>query len=90
MVTLARAAGARVLLLGMRIPPNYGPEYADKFFAAFGNVAHAAEVPLVPFLLTSVALSPDLMQADGIHPNAQGQPKLLATVWPSLQPLLHR
>jgi len=90
MVSMARTAGARVLLLGMRIPPNYGPEYADKFFAAFGTVAHAAEVPLVPFLLTSVALSPDLMQADGIHPNAQGQPKLLATVWPSLQPLLHR
>ncbi len=90
MVALARTAGARVLLLGMRIPPNYGPEYADKVFAAFGTVARADGVPLVPFLLTSVALSPELLQADGIHPNAQGQPKLLATVWPSLQPLLHR
>jgi len=89
MVVLARNAGARVLLLGMRIPPNYGPEYTDKFFATFATVAHAENVPLVPFLLTSVALSPDLMQADGVHPNVQGQPKLLATVWPQLQPLLH-
>ncbi len=90
MVSLARTAGARVLLLGMRIPPNYGPEYTDKFFATFTKVADSQQVPYVPFLLASVAFSPDLMQADGVHPNVRGQPRLLATVWPELKPLLHR
>jgi len=88
MVALARASGARVLLLGMRIPPNYGPEYTDKFFATYAAVAQTEKVALVPFLLASVALSADLIQADGIHPNERGQPKLLATVWPVLKPLL--
>ncbi len=90
MVALAQHSGARVLLLGMRIPPNYGPEYTDKFYSTFATVAHTEGVALVPFLLASVALSPDLMQADGVHPNVQGQPKLLATVWPALRPLLRR
>jgi acyl-CoA thioesterase-1 len=88
MVHLARAAGARVMLLGIRIPPNYGPEYTEKFFATFAAVASPEKVPLVPFLLAGVALSPDLMQADGIHPNERGQPLLLGNVWPVLEPLL--
>ena len=90
MIDLASASGARVLLLGMRRPPNYGPEFTEKFFAAFAAVAHAKKAPLVPFLLNDIALSSALMQADGIHPNELGQPKLLGNVWPSLQPLLAR
>jgi acyl-CoA thioesterase-1 len=83
-------AGARVLLLGIRIPPNYGPEYTEKFYQVFEEVARAKAVPRVPFLLADVALEPGLMQADGLHPNEQGQPKLLATVWSALKPLLSK
>ena len=88
MIDLSVAGGAQVLLLGMRIPPNYGPEYTERFQSTFAQVARAKNVALVPFLLAQVALSADLMQADGIHPNESGQPKLLATVWPALKPLL--
>jgi acyl-CoA thioesterase-1 len=90
MVDLSTAAGARVLLLGIRVPPNYGPEYTEKFFATFADVAKLKGAALVPFLLADVALAPDLMQADGLHPNDAGQPKLLATVWPALVRLLHK
>ena len=90
MADLAAAAGAHVLLLGMRIPPNYGPDYTEQFRSCYGDVSRDKKLPLVPFLLNDIALSPNLMQADGIHPNELGQPKLLANVWPALQPLLHR
>jgi len=90
MVDLSAAAGARVLLLGIRIPPNYGPEFTEKFRATFADVAQDRKVPLVPFLLAEIALSPNLMQADGVHPNELGQPQLLANVWPALKPILHR
>ena len=90
MVDLASAAGAKVLLLGMRMPPNYGPDYTEQFRLCYADLARDKKLPLVPFLLNDIALSPDLVQADGIHPNEQGQPKLLANVWPSLLPLLHR
>jgi acyl-CoA thioesterase-1 len=89
MVDLARAAGAKVLLLGMRMPPNYGPDYTEQFRLCYSDLARDEKLPAVPFLLNDVALSPNLMQADGIHPNDLGQPKLLANVWPALQPLLH-
>ena len=89
MADLAAAAGAHVLLLGMRIPPNYGPDYTEQFRSCYSDVARDKKLPLVPFLLNDIALSPNLMQADGIHPNELGQPKLLANVWPALQPLLH-
>ncbi|HTV96823.1 MAG TPA: arylesterase [Steroidobacteraceae bacterium] len=88
MIDLSRAAGARVLLLGMRIPPNYGPQYTVEFSGVYASLAAAKHVALVPFLLSGVALDAALMQADGIHPNEAGQPKLLATVWPVLAPLL--
>jgi acyl-CoA thioesterase I len=88
MVDLASAAGAKVLLLGMRMPPNYGPEFTERFRQCYGELAHDKKVPLVPFLLDGIAQEPSLMQPDGIHPNALGQPILLANVWPSLQPLL--
>jgi acyl-CoA thioesterase-1 len=90
MVDLASAAGAEALLLGIRMPPNYGPEYTEQFRECYADVAHDKKVPLLPFLLDDVAQFPNLMQADGIHPNEAGQPKLLANVWPSLKPLLHR
>ncbi|MGA2187517.1 MAG: arylesterase [Steroidobacteraceae bacterium] len=90
MIDLSAGSGARVLLLGMRIPPNYGPDYTEKFRGAFADVAEAKKVAFVPFLLEDVALSPALMQADGVHPNERGQPKLLATVWPTLKPVLRK
>ena len=90
MIDLARGAGAKVLLLGMRIPPNYGPQYTEQFSAVYADIARDKHVPLVPFLLSDVALHPDLMQADGVHPVEAAQPLLLATVWPTLEPLLKR
>jgi acyl-CoA thioesterase I len=90
MVDLSVDSGAQVLLLGMRIPPNYGPEFTEKFFAVFADVARDKKAPLVPFLLNDIALSPNLMQADGVHPNELGQPKLLDNVWPRLRPLLRK
>ena len=88
MIDLATAGGAKVLLLGIRMPPNYGPEYTEQFRSCYRGLARDKKLPLVPFLLNDVAQFPDLMQADGIHPNELGQPKLLANVWPSLKPLL--
>ena len=90
MVSLSTAGGARVLLLGMRIPPNYGPEYTERFHRVFAEVAHAKKIPSVSFLLEGTALTPALMQADGVHPNESGQPVLLNTVWPALEPLLRK
>ena len=84
----ARAAKARVLLLGMVIPPNYGPRYGQEFRDMFTSLAAKYPVAFVPFLLDQVALKPELMQADGIHANARGQPLLLNNVWPKLKPLL--
>jgi acyl-CoA thioesterase I len=88
MVDLASGAGAKTVLLGMRMPPNYGPEYTDQFRLVFSDLARKERLPLVPFLLDNIALSPTLMQDDNLHPNALGQPVLLDNVWPSLQPLL--
>jgi acyl-CoA thioesterase-1 len=89
MVTLAGAAGAKVLLLGMRMPPNYGPQYTEQFAMVFSDLAREKKVSLVPFLLTDIALTSTLLQGDDIHPNALGQPVLLENVWPQLKPLLH-
>jgi len=74
----------------MRIPPNYGPDYTEQFRACYSDLARDKKLPTVPFLLNGIALFPHLMQADGIHPNELGEPKLMANVWPALQPLLHR
>jgi acyl-CoA thioesterase-1 len=90
MVEIATAAGARVLLLGMRLPPNYGAGFTEQFRQVFVDVAKARKIPVVPFFLNDVALSPDLIQADGIHPNELAQPKLLDNAWPALKPLLRR
>lgn len=85
MIRLSRAAGARVIVLGMRIPPNYGKAYTQAFEQVFRDAAKAQAVPLLPFFLDGVGGVPALMQADGIHPNAGAQPRLLANVWPLLQ-----
>jgi len=90
MVDLASAAGAKVLLLGMRMPPNYGPQYTEQFSMVFSDLAGEKKLPLVPFLLTDIALSPTLLQGDDIHPNAAGQPILVENVWPTLKSLLKK
>jgi len=90
MVGMAKSDGARVLLIGIRIPPNYGPQYTSAFDSMYKDLSRSLDVPLVPFLMDGVALDPTRMQADGLHPNADGQPRLLENVWPSLQKLLRR
>ena len=87
-VERARGAGARVLLAGMRVPPNYGDDYARAFAAVYPSVARATGVPLAPFLLDGVAGDPRLNQADGIHPTAEGQRVIAEHLWPHLRPLL--
>ncbi len=77
-----------VLLLGVRLPPNYGERYTDGFQAMYRDLAERFHVALLPFLLEHVALHPELIQADGLHPNARAQPLLLDNVWPQLMPLL--
>ena len=89
-VRRCRAAGARVLLLGMQIPPNYGPDYTGGFRAMYPRIAGDLDVPLVPFLLAGVGGVRDLNQADGIHPTAAGQEKVADNVTPYLEKLLAR
>ena len=88
MVQLSLANEAKVLLVGMQIPPNYGPRYTLAFSGMFETVADETGVSLVPFFLEKVALTPGLMQSDGIHPTAEAQPLLLETLWEYLIPLL--
>ena len=91
MTRAAKAAGARVLLTGMAVPPNYGRAYAEDFLALFGKVAKAEGAALVPFLLAGVADGPraeELFQSDRIHPKAEAHPLMLANVWSVLRPLL--
>lgn len=86
----SRSAGARVLLAGMRIPPNYGPEYTDGFAAIFRELADKHRTALIPFLLEGVGGKPELNQPDGIHPTAEGYRIVAGTVWKHLQPLLEK
>ena len=91
MTQAAKKAGAKVLLLGMQVPPNYGGAYAATFSGLFAKVAKAEKVALMPFFLAGVADVPDVaaqFQADRIHPNEQAQPKMLANAWPELKKLL--
>ena len=91
MTQQAQAAGAKVLLLGMQMPPNYGPEMARQFEAAYVEVAKSQKAALVPFFLKGVGDDPDPLkwfQADRIHPNEAAQPRLLANVWPILKKLI--
>lgn len=91
MVQAAQKAGAKVLLVGMQVPPNYGTDYTRRFSAVFTQVAQKYKAALVPFLLQGVADVPDarsLFQSDGIHPRAEAQPRMLENVWPELRKLL--
>ncbi len=87
-VASSKAVGARVLIIGMRIPPNYGPDYTRRFQALFGEVAQATQSALVPFLMEGFAERRELFQDDGIHPGVTAQPRMLDNVWPTLAPLL--
>jgi len=90
MIRLSEQAGARVLLLGIRLPPNYGARYSDEFAALYPELASQHHLPLVPFLLERVALKPDLMQSDGLHPDAAGEPLVLENVWSELKAMLQK
>lgn len=86
MINQSKQSGAKVLLIGMRLPPNYGRDYADQFFALYGNLAADAKVPLVPFMLDGV--SEQQFQSDRLHPAASAHPIILSNIWPHLLPLL--
>jgi len=88
MIVASQKAGAKVLLLGIDVPPNYGPAYRQRLKQTYAELASQYKVPLLPFLLEGVALKPHLMQADGLHPTAAAQPQVLDNVWPLLKPLL--
>lgn len=88
MIRLSRDSGARVLLVGIQVPPNLGRHFTERFHRIYHELAAEYQVPLVPFLLEGVALEPDLMQADGIHPTAEAQPIMLDTVWKVLEAVL--
>lgn len=88
MIQQAKQQKVKVLLLGMKIPPNYGKAYNQAFEKVFVDVANTEQVPFVPFFLEGVGGNDALMQADGIHPNTQAQDKLLNHVWPTLEKIL--
>ena len=89
MIDMAQKTKAQVLLVGIELPVNYGPQYRDGLRAVYAELARTRHTALVPFLLNGVALDPALMQDDGLHPVANAEPKVLDTVWKQLQPLLH-
>ena len=88
MLTMAQQANAQAVVIGIRMPPNYGPEYTRAFERLFTDIGRERSLPVVPFLLEGIADNPRFFQADTIHPNEQAQPKILSNVWPILAPLL--
>jgi acyl-CoA thioesterase-1 len=90
LIAACRRFKSEVLLIGMRLPPNYGPAYTEKFRGVYGSVARARKLPVVPFLLEGFAEKPEYFQTDGVHPNARAQPIIAETVWKALRPLLKR
>ena len=90
MIQQSQAIGARVLLAGIKLPPNYGSAYLEQFESMYADLAKEFDTLLVPFFMDGVALRPDLLQADNIHPNEKGQPVLLDNVWTELEPALAR
>ena len=88
MIQDAQQANAKVLLIGMRIPPNFGRNYVEKFISIYETVAKQTKVPLVPFLLEGIADKPDFFQSDQLHPTALAQPFILNNIWPELKSLL--
>jgi len=90
MVAAAQKSGARVMLVGMRMPPNYGPAYTRKFDSTYEAIARMHRIPLVPFFFEGFAETSELFQPDRIHPTAAAQPRLLDNVWPTLKGLLDK
>lgn len=88
MIELSLGNGAEVLLIGIQIPPNYGPRYTEPFYAQYQELAEAYDLALLPFLLEGIADNPDLMQNDGVHPVADAQSMIVDNIWPVLAPLL--
>jgi len=88
MISAAQNVHAKVLLIGMQLPPNYGPEYTNKFTALYGKLAKDSKTALVPFLFSGLEDKPQFFQADHLHPTVQAQSVLLDNVWPSLKPLI--
>ena len=88
LIQASTGAGAKVVLLGIELPINYGPQYRDGLRSIYRDLAQEFNLPLVPFLLDGVALDPALMQDDGLHPRAEGEPKVLENVWTVLKPVL--
>lgn len=88
LVRMAEHSGANVVLLGMRIPPNYGKRYTDAFYATFAHVAAETNAVYVPFILDGIATDPELMQDDGVHPRAAAQPLLVDNAWPAIRAAL--
>ena len=88
MIDISRAQDAQIVLAGMQMPPNYGASYTEAFADVYADLAADYDAALIPFFMDGVALNADLMQPDGIHPNAAGQPVLLETAWAALEPLL--
>jgi len=90
MVTLSQQQDAKVMLIGMRMPPNYGRAYTERFFGMYGTLSKDLKAPLVPFMLEGVADKPALFQADRLHPNAQAHPIILNTIWPTFSSLIRQ
>jgi len=90
MVTLAQKQDAKVMLIGMRMPPNYGRAYTERFFGMYGTLSKDMKAPLVPFMLEGVADKPALFQADRLHPNAGAHPIILNNIWPTFSRLLQQ
>lgn len=90
LITLAQQAGSQVLLLGMRLPPNYGPDYTQQFAQVYERLAQQHRIAWLPFLLDGIATEPELMQDDQLHPNTVGQQRILELVWPAVAKLAQR
>lgn len=90
MITQSKKAKVKVLLIGMKIPPNYGPQYTETFSQTYVQLSQQHKISLVPFMLENIAAKPNLIQEDGLHPNALGQPMMLDNIWPKLQLMLKR
>ena len=90
MIEQSKRSGAKVLLIGMKIPPNYGPKYSQSFKKKYQQLSQELKVPRVPFMLQGMENRPELIQDDGLHPNVQGQPIILENIWPQLKLILKK
>jgi acyl-CoA thioesterase-1 len=89
MIVISKKTKAKIVLIGMKIPPNYGPKYSTEFRQTYTNLSQQHNITLVPFMLENVATNPKLTQDDGLHPNSFAQPLILENIWPKLHGLLN-